>query len=254
MSNPTSALDVENWFTTTLSTSCGPADTTIYVNNLPTPAEGYLILDAGNSGLNEVIHYTSKTSNAVVLTNTSDRGLDGTTAQPHASNAAVALEFTSAYWDALKLGYAIPSGTFGPQVFSNPYKFSAYLSTSTNFTNGSWGATVFNVEEYDTGSNYSVSTGKFTAPVAGFYDFTAGLSHNNAGSDSAGIALYKNGSVCKQGGIVTSPNASVVASVKNLQLAAGDYIQVYNSTSTAGLAITANESQAYFMGGLASKT
>lgn len=136
----------------------------------------------------------------------------------------------------------------------NPYKFSAYLTTATNFDNGGFAATVFNVEEYDTGSNYSISTGKFTAPVNGFYDFTATLSHNNAGDYAAGLALYKNGSVCKQGGIVTGPNASASVTVINLQLVAGDYIQVFNTTSTAGLAITANQNQAYFMGGLSSQT
>jgi hypothetical protein len=73
---------------------------------------------------------------------------------------------------------------------ANPYKFSAYRSST--WTTSSGGATiVFNTESFDTSANYSTSTGLFTAPVAGFYQFNTSV--GDGGSARALLALYKNG-------------------------------------------------------------
>lgn len=51
-----------------------------------------------------------------------------------------------------------------------PYKFSAYRASAFNGTTGS-AILVFDTKLFDTGTNFSTSTGIFTAPVAGYYQF-----------------------------------------------------------------------------------
>jgi hypothetical protein len=67
----------------------------------------------------------------------------------------------------------------GNQVNSTRSAFSAYVNTTTTNTTGA-GETVtviFNTKAVDQNTNYSTSTGLFTAPVTGIYEFcwTIGL-------------------------------------------------------------------------------
>ena len=72
-----------------------------------------------------------------------------------------------------------------------PYQPCFHATHSNNtLTTGEivWGNSIFN-----TGSNYSTSTGRFTAPVSGNYFFRAHTLISNASSGEARIAIYKNG-------------------------------------------------------------
>lgn len=103
----TTALAVQNWYESTLSGGINASDTTIGLNAVPTGTEGYLIIEPDSSTNREVIYYTSKTSNSVLLPSAgAGRGLDGTTAQSHSSGATVRMEITSSHWNALKDGTA----------------------------------------------------------------------------------------------------------------------------------------------------
>ena len=53
--------------------------------------------------------------------------------------------------------------------------FKAYLSNNPELTKGVNNTVPYNAEEYDTQSNFSTSTYRFTAPVAGKYLFTVNL-------------------------------------------------------------------------------
>jgi hypothetical protein len=57
-------------------------------------------------------------------------------------------------------------------ILTNPYKFSAYLSSGgQTITANTYTALKCDTTLFDTGSNYNTSTGVFTAPIAGFYQF-----------------------------------------------------------------------------------
>jgi hypothetical protein len=86
---------------------------------------------------------------------------------------------------------------------------------------------VFNSVIINVGSNYSTSTGRFTAPVAGNYFFmTTGLSNN---SSQIFFSIRKNGSSIL-GSFVESYSASAFQTVGTsviTNLSAGDYVDVF---------------------------
>lgn len=102
----TTNLGVQDFFSTTLSSGCTAADTTIYLTTLPTASEGYLLLDAGTAGTQELIFYNAKGANFVTVPTTGDRGIGGTTAQAHSSGATVKQTINSDYFNSLKSGDA----------------------------------------------------------------------------------------------------------------------------------------------------
>ena len=114
--------------------------------------------------------------------------------------------------------------------------FHARLTSGS--TEGKTGTLVFNTEDFDIGSNYDTSNGRFTAPVAGIYYFVydALVSGSTGGAALAdGVASYfqfiKNGS---EGNWSKRSYAYVSGAtqyntmhlVECIQLAASDYVQV----------------------------
>lgn len=138
------------------------------------------------------------------------------------------------------------SNTVSYATFTNPYKFSVYRSAA--FTPGAGAVIQFDAKEYDTGSNVDIVTnkGRFTAPIAGFYSFTGTLTLSYGGAGNIySIALYKNGSLYKQGLQVSSTASQTICgqvTISSMQLAANDYIEIYSlgvSTSvTTGIPYT----------------
>ena len=115
--------------------------------------------------------------------------------------------------------------------FSNPYKFFAYRSTTWT-TATSAAAVVFNATLFDTGTNYSTSTGAFTAPITGFYQFFVVV--GTGGSVRSLVAIYKNGSEfirLYDSNTVSAGPLDVNGSIL-LSLAANDTVQVYLTTGS----------------------
>lgn len=115
----TSALAVQNWFETTLTSGVTASTTTIDLNALPTGAEGYLVIEPDSEANREVIYYTSKTGSAVVLPSVgAGRGQDGTSAVSHAAGATVRMQVVAAYWEALQDMTAVSAAVGNQQVIT----------------------------------------------------------------------------------------------------------------------------------------
>ena len=108
-----------------------------------------------------------------------------------------------------------------------------FRATGNNATQSLSNATntvvLFDVAETNVGGGYDTSNGRFTAPVTGFYHFSASILISHSGATRMDLNFFKNGSVFvshefRDGGSV-STNASVHANC-DAQLSAGDYIQV----------------------------
>lgn len=125
---------------------------------------------------------------------------------------------------------------------NNPYKFSVYQATQTTIPNATWTKVGLQTKLFDTGSNFDATTNsRFTAPVAGFYQFNGVVTCYLSGTtaENTVCALYKNGSTLKNGSQITLPTspANAGTTVSGLfQLAAGDYVElwVYQAQGSSG--------------------
>lgn len=137
---------------------------------------------------------------------------------------------------------------------SNPYKFRVYRSAALT-SSATATAVPFDTKVFDTGSNVDVVTnkGRFTAPIAGFYQFYAQVVVTQSGNLYALTSIAKNGAVVatdEQSGTNTPLN-TVVSDL--ISLAANDYVEVYLQTQNA-VAVTTGSASTYFYGFLVSAT
>lgn len=85
-------MGYQNFFATRLFTDIGAADTTITLENPPTPTSGRLTLEARNTSKREIISYTGVSGNDITGVT---RGVGGTTATTHQKNALVEMNVTA---------------------------------------------------------------------------------------------------------------------------------------------------------------
>lgn len=137
---------------------------------------------------------------------------------------------------------------------SNPYKFRVRRNAALNSSAGAFAKITFDTEDYDTNSNFdSTTNNRYTAPVAGFYQFNARASVN--GNTNTVIALYKNGSIYQRGSHIAGVNAVVgVVYCDLVQAAANDYFEIFVFTDSASAYEVSAGSQPYFSGYLVSRT
>jgi hypothetical protein len=100
--------------------------------------------------------------------------------------------------------------------------FHAYRDSALT---GSNQVGVWNLTRFNTGSHYSTSTGRFTAPVAGAYMFSVTALPN---STSNGVFYYvrKNASGWGPTTYIINPDETVSAS-SIVSMSAGDYVDVF---------------------------
>lgn len=132
-----------------------------------------------------------------------------------------------------------------------PVAFKVYNASGTSFTNGvdSVKATWAN-EKFDYGNNFA--SNKFTAPYNGIYHFDAELGDWSASATRSFLSFYKNGASIAIGQDAASRKCDASCT---LELAAGDYIEVYGfQSSGANRTGGSSENGPYFMGYLVGRT
>ncbi len=158
--------------------------------------------------------------------------------------------------DALAITNAKLASGIDAAKLSNPYKFSAWRTAALNVP-ASYGEIVFDTEDFDTGSNFSTSTGRFTAPVNGFYFFAGAILAAYSNGDHVLGGISKNNAEWKRFYENTKPAASnmVDGFACYLQLAAGNTV-AYGASAGAARAILVGNSgkYAWFTGHLVSST
>ena len=131
-----------------------------------------------------------------------------------------------------------PSWRYGMQInndgiVTKPLQPSFRVGRNAGNVNGGT-YVVHNVVVHNVGSHYSTSNGRFTAPVAGSYQFNVRLINTSGAYNTDLAALRINGSAAN------AANMHDVASVSHagnslsttFYLSAGDYVQVYSQSHT----------------------
>ena len=212
----TSALGVQNWYETTLSSGISSSDTTISVNNVPTPSEGYLVIEPDSATNREVIYYTSKTASAVVLSSTAGRGVDGTSAISHSSGSTVRMVLTKSIIDSLQDTTALGSNYT-----------QSWIPGSGTWTYIS--ATTFSVPSADAASMTVGSKIKFTQTSSKYFYVT--------GVSGTTITVTGGSDYTVANAAITSPYYSNAASPQG-------FPQWFNATQTFG-GFSANPTSVY---------
>lgn len=170
------------------------------------------------------------------------------------SGAAIA---TSKLADDAGITNAKLSTDISPAKFANPYKFSVYLNASQTLTSGTFTRIAFDTREYDTSSNVDISStkGQFTAPVAGYYQFSFSVGWNTTASLSRVIgSIYKNGSEFKRCSdvFVSSGAAGSINGTTEMSLAANDTVSVFVDGIGAAAVLNTGAAACWFQGELKS--
>lgn len=155
-------------------------------------------------------------------------------------------------YSVLNQPFGLPAGISS----HNPYKFSAYRSSTQATGTGGFVKVQLNATDYDSNGDFDTATNyRFTAPVAGFYTFHAATSYAGSASTHHITTIYKNGSEIRrgmEGAYADAANQNLLAGTQ-LQLAAGDTIELYGY-STINYNFIATTQQTYMSGKLDSRT
>jgi len=123
--------------------------------------------------------------------------------------------------------------------------FEAYVGTNITLVQNQ--TIVFDQENFDQGSNFDVSTGRYTCPVAGTYVFFTSIAQSlvTATNNNGYIYIYHSGSSLNQSANIFNPSlcrdASNLLSFFNVLVynaAASDYFSITVENDTAGGAET----------------
>lgn len=124
-----------------------------------------------------------------------------------------------------------------PSKFPNPYKFSVYRAAPWTSANDLATPLIMDTKLYDTGANFDTTTGRFTAPIDGFYQFNACFRVQIGSGNAFAAYLLKNGVTVNLGTGAVNGNVQFDCSGSvsvSLKLVAGDYVQpgFYGSLGT----------------------
>jgi hypothetical protein len=119
---------------------------------------------------------------------------------------------------------------------TKPYQtaFRAFAGSNIDYATSDTKITVHDQIAYNVGSNYSTSTTRFTAPVAGVYMFIGRAWSRLGNTTEAGICFKKNGGAIGTLRIGSSRDGySTLQPVVTVSLAVNDYVELFTETCTA---------------------
>jgi hypothetical protein len=126
-------------------------------------------------------------------------------------------------------GTVLTTATAGVPV--NGPAFSANTVTAQTITTNTFTKVAYNVEEFDTNSNYDPTTNyRFTPTVAGYYQINANVSLGGGSVGYVQCSLYKNGSPHTSGSALpnnTNVGGMVTASSVLYLNGSTDYVEFY---------------------------
>lgn len=128
----------------------------------------------------------------------------------------------------------MPTASLPSRVLTPTYIFRATRNATANSTPSAWNPMIFTTAEFNIGGCYSTSTGRFTAAISGYYQFSTSV-QNDSGWANILVGFHKNGSDYSWG--TRYENASGTAAGNFTQgavlhhsdvvhLAAGEYLEV----------------------------
>ena len=136
-------------------------------------------------------------------------------------------------------GIVTPAGV----PINNVPAFSAESTTGQSISSTTWTKVTLGSEIFDTNNNFSSS--RFTATIAGYYQFNGCIRCGGTSLTGIIVGLYKNGVFYSYGNAqatsVSPDNSINVAEI--LSLAVGDYVELY------GFIIGTNPSFAFALSG-----
>ena len=213
----TPSLDYQNFYSSTLSSTITAGDSTIYLDTLPTPSEGYLVIEPDSSTNREIIYYTSKGANYVTVPSSGGRGVGGTTAVAHSSGATVNMNNVAEMWTAIKDGSA---NTGMHQWFDESFADYVYSGGTIGVASGLI-ASISSGVVYINGRRLTLNSASktFTASKDTYVDVvalsgsnTATLSYTEVNSGVSGSAPVSNGIHL---GMVQTHTASITRTVQS---------------------------------------
>lgn len=169
-------IGYETFYQAQLSSGIDDTDLVIPLDNVPTPSEGFLVLEGTVEAKREVIYYTSKDGSSVTCPAGAGngRGYDGTTAVSHLQNAAVVMAPVGAMFAALADGTAIEDDAIVTRHIADDNVTSAKLAQT--FFKGRYQSSTTNSDQsgitvqfgwgFIAGNGTGVATKAITFPTA----------------------------------------------------------------------------------------
>ena len=142
----------------------------------------------------------------------------------------------------------VTQAKLGTNVAGNGPCFSVYLAgTQTLPSTNTFTKILFDTKEYDTNTNFSLATSRFTPTVAGYYLFTWNIEISASYGFTLG-GVYKNGSTAKQGNWNNASSGSSIGSAVVYANGSTDYFELYINFSGNGQAVGGASSGYWFQG------
>jgi len=132
----------------------------------------------------------------------------------------------------------LPQAGLAANVAGNGPAFGANTVTAQSFSSSTFTKVQFNVETFDTNSNYDPTTNyRFTPTVAGYYQINANVAFAGSAIGYVQVAIYKNGAQFIGGsGIPNNTSVGGMAMVSSVIYFNGstDYVEFYAWQNSGG--------------------